>query len=293
MRVTQQMMHQNSVRHMQQNLGRFEKTNLQASSGKMLHKPSDDPQGISKAMSLKSALSASEQFERNAGEAKLWLDETDRSVQSMISVTQRVRELSVHGSNGSLSPEDRQSIASEVEVLSEQLRQFANSKVDGHYLFSGVDTKTEPFPTAGSFEGAEFTAASKTVKLGDGLQLEVGILPEALIGAADDDSNLFRVVRDLADSLKADGEVDLDGIDQAMERLLTVAAENGARQNRVEATENRLLDAKLSLGSALSSIEDVDYAEILIKLKSEESIYQASLSSSAKMLQPSLMDFLR
>ncbi|MDN5708996.1 MAG: hypothetical protein L0G95_06125 [Planococcus sp. (in: firmicutes)] len=53
------------------------------------------------------------------------------------------------------------------------------------------------------------------------------------------------------------------------------------------------MDAKLSLGSALSSIEDVDYAEILIKLKSEESIYQASLSSSAKIMQTNLMDFLR
>ncbi|ANU20998.1 flagellar hook-associated protein 3 [Planococcus plakortidis] len=293
MRVTQQMMHQNSVHHMQQNLGRFEKTNLQASSGKMLHKPSDDPQGISKAMRLKSALSASGQFERNAGEAKLWLDETDRSVQSMISVTQRVRELGVQGANGSLSPEDRKSIASEVEVLGEQLRQFANSKVDGHYLFSGSETKTKPFPAVASFDGPTFNAAAKTVKLGDGLQLEVGILPESLIGAAGDENNLFRVVGELANSLKTDGEIDLDGIDQAMERLLTAAAENGARQNRVEATENRLLDAKLSLGSALSSIEDVDYAEILIKLKSEESIYQASLSSSAKMMQPSLMDFLR
>ncbi|MFC4711671.1 flagellar hook-associated protein FlgL [Planococcus dechangensis] len=292
MRVTQQMMHQNSVRHMQQNLGRFEKTNMQAASGKMLQKPSDDPQGVAKAMSLKSALSASQQFERNVGEAKLWLDETDRSVQAMINVTQRVRELGVQGANGSLSPEDRQVIASEVEVLSEQLRQFANSKVDGHYLFNGANTKQQPFTAPAAGEAAFFGQA-KTVKLGEGLQLEVGVMPDALIGKQDDEGNLFRVVEQLAQNLKTGSEVNLAGIDRAMERLLTAAAENGARQNRVEATENRLLDAKLSLGSALSSIEDVDYAEILIKLKSEESIYQASLSSSAKMLQPSLMDFLR
>lgn len=292
MRVTQQMMHQNSVRHMQQNLGRFEKTNMQAASGKMLQKPSDDPQGVAKAMSLKSALSASQQFERNVGEAKLWLDETDRSVQAMINVTQRVRELGVQGANGSLSPEDRQVIASEVEVLSEQLRQFANAKVDGHYLFNGANTKQQPFMALAAGEEVVFTQA-KTVKLGEGLQLEVGVMPDALIGKQEDGGNLFRVVEQLAQNLKTGSEVDLAGIDQAMERLLTAAAENGARQNRVEATENRLLDAKLTLGSALSSIEDVDYAEILIKLKSEESIYQASLSSSAKMLQPSLMDFLR
>lgn len=293
MRVTQQMMHQNSVRHMQQNLGRFENTNLQASSGKMLHKPSDDPQAVAKAMSLKSVLSANEQFERNMGDANLWLDENDRSIQAMVDVTQRIRELGVQGGSGTLSPEDRELIFKEVGVLNEQLRQFANAEVDGRYLFGGGDGTVQPFPTTGSFEAADINGPVKTAKIGVGIALEIGILPQTLVGKAQDPNNLFRVVGQLAESIQAGGEIKLDGIDKAMERLLIAAAENGARQNRVEATENRLLDAKLSLGSALSSIEDVDYAEILIKLKSEESIYQASLSSSAKMMQTSLMDFLR
>jgi flagellar hook-associated protein 3 FlgL len=293
MRVTQQMMHQNSVRHMQQNLGRFENTNLQASSGKMLHKPSDDPQAVAKAMSLKSVLSANEQFERNMGDANLWLDENDRSIQAMVDVTQRIRELGVQGGSGALSPEDRELIFKEVGILNEQLRQFANAEVDGRYLFGGGDGTVQPFPTTVSFEAADINGPVKTAKIGVGIALEIGILPQTLVGKAQDPNNLFRVVGQLAESIQAGGEIKLDGIDKAMERLLIAAAENGARQNRVEATENRLLDAKLSLGSALSSIEDVDYAEILIKLKSEESIYQASLSSSAKMMQTSLMDFLR
>jgi len=293
MRVTQQMMHQNSVNHMQQNLGRFEKTNLQASSGKLLHKPSDDPQAVAKSMSLKTVMSANDQFERNIGDANLWLDENDRSIQAMVDVTQRIRELGVQGGSGTLSPEDRELIFKEVGVLNEQLRQFANSEVDGRYLFGGTDGTVKPFPTATSFETVDVDGPVKTAKIGPGLQVEIGILPQTLVGNAEDPSNLFRVVGQLADSIQAGGQVGLDGIDEAMERLLTAAAENGARQNRIEATESRILDAKLSLGSALSSIEDVDYAEILIKLKSEESIYQASLSSSAKIMQTNLMDFLR
>ncbi|MDE4085008.1 flagellar hook-associated protein FlgL [Planococcus maritimus] len=293
MRVTQQMMHQNSVNHMQQNLGRFEKTNLQASSGKLLHKPSDDPQAVAKSMSLKTVMSANDQFERNIGDASLWLDENDRSIQAMVDVTQRIRELGVQGGSGTLSPEDRELIFKEVGVLNEQLRQFANSEVDGRYLFGGGDGTVKPFADTVSFEATSANGPLKTAKIGPGMQIEIGILPQTLIGNAEDPSNLFRVVGQLADSIQAGGQVGLDGIDEAMERLLTAAAENGARQNRIEATESRLLDAKLSLGSALSSIEDVDYAEILIKLKSEESIYQASLSSSAKIMQTNLMDFLR
>ncbi len=293
MRVTQQMMHQNSLRHMQQNLGRFENTSMQASSGKLLHKPSDNPQAVAKAMSLNSVMSANEQYERNIGDANLWLDENYRSIQAMVDVTQRIRELGVQGGSGTLSPEDRELIFKEVGVLNDQLREFANAEVDGRYLFGGGDGTVKPFPDADSFEAAQPNGSLKTAKIGVGLQLEIGILPQTLVGSEDDPTNIFRAVGKLADSIQAGEAVNLDEIDKAMERLLTSAAENGARQNRVEATESRLLDAKLSLGTALSSIEDVDYAEILIKLKSEESVYQASLSSSAKIMQTNLMDFLR
>ncbi|KYG57870.1 flagellar hook-associated protein FlgL [Planococcus maritimus] len=293
MRVTQQMMHQNSLRHMQQNLGRFENTSMQASSGKLLHKPSDNPQAVAKAMSLNSVMSANEQYERNIGDANLWLDENDRSIQAMVDVTQRIRELGVQGGSGTLSPEDRELIFKEVGVLNDQLREFANAEVDGRYLFGGGDGTVKPFPDADSFEAAQPNGSLKTAKIGVGLQLEIGILPQTLVGSGDDPTNIFRAVGKLAENIQAGETVNLDEIDKAMERLLTSAAENGARQNRVEATESRLLDAKLSLGTALSSIEDVDYAEILIKLKSEESVYQASLSSSAKIMQTNLMDFLR
>ena len=293
MRVTQQMMHQNSLRHMQQNLGRFENTSMQASSGKLLHKPSDNPQAVAKAMSLNSVMSANEQYGRNIGDANLWLDENDRSIQAMVDVTQRIRELGVQGGSGTLSPEDRELIFKEVGVLNDQLREFANAEVDGRYLFGGGDGTVKPFPDADSFEAAQPNGSLKTAKIGVGLQLEIGILPQTIVGSGDDPTNIFRAVGKLADSIQAGEAVNLDEIDKAMERLLTSAAENGARQNRVEATESRLLDAKLSLGTALSSIEDVDYAEILIKLKSEESVYQASLSSSAKIMQTNLMDFLR
>ena len=84
MRVTHQMLHQNSINNMSQNLSRWEKTNNQVSSGKSLQRPSDDPFGVSKAMNLKSALATNEQYERNTNDATLWLDETDQTINSMV-----------------------------------------------------------------------------------------------------------------------------------------------------------------------------------------------------------------
>lgn len=293
MRVTQQTLNQNAIRNMSQNLSRFEKINNQVSTGKLLHRPSDDPNGVSKAMNLKSALAANTQFERNTNEANLLMNETDRHITSMVDVTQRVRELAVQGNSGSLSEHDRSAIATEVEALTEQMRQLANAKVNGHSLFNGQKTDETPFPEKGSYAFDSNGLAPRTFNIGEGISIQSSVLPDELFGPAADNNNLFKTLESISANLKAGTSSDLDAIDAGIERLLTVSAQNGARQNRVEAVENRLLDTNLGLKSMLSKVEDIDYAEAIIKLTSEESVYQASLAASSKIIQPSLMDFLR
>lgn len=265
MRVTQQMLHQNSVRHMNQNLSRFEKTNSQVSSGKLLERPSDNPNGVSKAMNLKSTIAANEQFTRNTDEAKLWLDETDQTISRMTDVMQRVRDLAVQGSSGTLDDHSREVISTEILELKATIEQLAGAQVNGQDLLG----------------------AAKNFAIGDGLTIKANASSGEILG------DTVKVLEDLAAAIKANGPVALDDVDGSIDRMLTVQAEIGARTNRVEATDTRLKGSTLELTKMLSSIEDVDYAEAIIKLKSEESIYQASLSATSKIIQPSLMDFLR
>jgi flagellar hook-associated protein 3 FlgL len=293
MRVTQQMLHQNSLRHMNQNLSRLEKTNNQVSTGKQLHRPSDDPNGVSKAMNLKSALAANEQYERNTNEATLWMDETDQTINDMVNVMQRVRELAVQGSNDTLSDHDKSAIASEVEELTEQVRQFANSKVNGNYLFNGQKTKEAPYPDKDSYKTNPFDTGVKSFTIADGVIVQANVTADKLFGNAEDDANLFQTLNNLSEGLRSGSPTSIEQIDKGIERILSTGAEAGARQNRVEAVSNRITDSSLELKSMLSKIEDIDYAEAITRLKSEESIYQATLAASAKIIQPSLMDFLR
>ncbi|WP_422121911.1 flagellar hook-associated protein FlgL [Planococcus sp. X10-3] len=276
MRISHQMLHQNSVANMNNTMGRFQKAYNEALTGKQLTKPSDDPHGASKAMELKSALATNEQYERNTGEAKLWLDETDHTVNEMVNVMQRVRELAVKGNNETLTAEDRGAVASEVEELTQQLRQFADSKVNGADLFTKPD--------------ADGNSTAKTMTVAGGLNIKVNATEEDLLGP---DSELITTLETLSAGLRNGEAMDLDTIDEGVDRLLTISAEVGARTNRVESAENRMFDNTLQLKTMLSSLTDVDMAEAITKLKSEESVYQASLSASAKIIQPSLMDFLR
>jgi len=75
--------------------------------------------------------------------------------------------------------------------------------------------------------------------------------------------------------------------------MLRVRAGLGARMNRVELTSNRLDDDNVNFTRLMSLNEDVDMAEAIMNLVNERSVYQASLSTSAKVIQESLVDYLR
>ncbi|HKL80613.1 MAG TPA: flagellin, partial [Mobilitalea sp.] len=69
-------------------------------------------------------------------------------------------------------------------------------------------------------------------------------------------------------------------------------ADLGSRYSRLELTENRLSSQKVDFEDLLSANEDVDIVDTIIKYNSAQTIYNASLSAAAKVVQNSLLDFL-
>ncbi len=112
-----------------------------------------------------------------------------------------------------------------------------------------------------------------------------------------DESQLIAVFDQLITDLKADNT---KGINDAITRLdkqsaniNTLRAEIGVRSNRIELTTNRIENNTLNLKGLLSKNEDADMAEVIMNLLMQQNVYNASLSGGAKIIQPSLVDFLR
>ena len=89
-------------------------------------------------------------------------------------------------------------------------------------------------------------------------------------------------IRTGIDALQADGD-----------RLVVARADVGARASRVERAATTAADAELSLTSSLAEIENADLPRTMVDLKMQEVAYQAALAATARVLQPSLVDFLR
>lgn len=85
----------------------------------------------------------------------------------------------------------------------------------------------------------------------------------------------------------------LDNFDLSIDHVLNSRAVNGSKGVRLESTMNRLYSQEFMFTERLSELEDADLTKVISDLSIYENNYQAALMASAKIIQPSLLDFLR
>lgn len=116
-------------------------------------------------------------------------------------------------------------------------------------------------------------------------------------GSSATKGNLIKNFDDMIEALKAGDNAAisnmLGSIDEEMENLMRIRADVGARMNRLELTSDRLMSDGINFTKLMSENEDVDIAETIINLKNEENVYKASLAGGARIIMPTLLDFLR
>lgn len=295
MRVTNKMLVVNSLANLNRSLDRLDNLNRHLAAGKKLLLPSDDPIGTANVMHLDRSLAETKQYLSNVDYAVGLLNATDSALGEMGDVLQRARELSVYGASDTLPQESRQALAEEVDQLLHHAIQVANSTYAGNYLFAGQKTATMPFASVGSPVTAVNylgDSGSIDIEVGPGVTLAVNVPGDVVFATA------FQQLIDLRDKLSSGDTASISqncigGIDAAINQILTFRAEVGAKVKRLEITRHRLEDLDINLQNLISQEEDVDVAQAIMELKMQENSYRLALDSTARIIQPTLMDFLR
>jgi flagellar hook-associated protein 3 FlgL len=307
MRITNGMLSATFMQDLNRNLRGLAKYQHQLASGKRVSRPSDDPVAIVKSLRLRSDLGDIEQFVKNADHALAWLNTTETALAQAGDVLQRARELAVYGANGTLPQESRDAIAEEVKQLFDQMVQIANTSYAGQYVFAGTETKTQPFTgdlsdatPAVTYAGNDGPAGEKRTETGTGQTLAYNLDGRKAFAStgSGDPFQVFESLKSLYLHLKNSqtqevSSQDIGELSQAIDHLLAVRAEVGARVNRLELTKSRLNDANINFTDLLSKAEDVDVAQVIMELKNQENVYRAALATGARIIQPTLVDFLR
>lgn len=136
-----------------------DKTNQQISSGKRVLSPADDPVAATAILMLNQELARTSQFTKNIDVANNALDLEDTTLQSVVSLVQRLKELAVSAGNTAiLTPSDYKAIAAEVDSRLGELMGLQNTRnASGQYIFAGFQSEIQPFVNKGggnfSYEG--------------------------------------------------------------------------------------------------------------------------------------------
>ncbi|PIC62956.1 flagellar hook-associated protein FlgL [Sporosarcina sp. P13] len=290
MRVTQSMLSQNMLRNLSGSYMKMGKLQEQLNTGKKVNRPSDDPVVVMKGLGFGMQVARVEQFQKNLGEVNNWLDSSDDALDVVGQILHRARELSTNAANtGAMTESDRDMIRVELGQLQEQLQELANTKVGDKYIFSGKMTDQPLYnKTSKTYETGQSFKENVYIEVYDGVELKVST----------NASKMFNDINDLFTKIQNEGEsfdfgTAIEGIDGLMGDVLQNRAEVGARSNRAELMHNRLVMQEGAAKKQRSENEDIDYEKTITDLITSESIHRATLSVGARIIQPSLVDFLR
>lgn len=296
MRVTQSMISNNLLSNLNRSYAKMDKYFDQLNTGKKFSRPSEDPVAALKGIGYRTELHRIEQYQRNTGEVQNWFDNTDAALEQANSGLQRLRYLAVQASNGTYGEGELKNIAEEAEQIKQDLIDVANTKVNDKYIFNGTKTNEPPVKIVDGEVVPDFDENAVEIEIAAGVNITVNSDGNKIF--TDEEADMFAVIDSFIESLKsgnADGEIDqsIAEIDGVIDNVINAQADLGARMNRLDLVKNRLEQQEGVATGSLSANEDVNYAEAITNLITQQSIHQAALASGSRIIQPSLVDFLR
>ncbi|TFB59471.1 flagellar hook-associated protein 3 [Cryobacterium sp. Hz7] len=293
-RVTSQTQMRSAQTNLQANLARMAQLQEQATSLKAIARPSDDPARAADSLTVRAEQRAVTQYARNADNGDGWLTTASMALAEATNLLNQVRDLTVQGANdGALSPAAKEAIAARLDGLTQNLLAQANADYLGRSVFAGNSDAGLAFRDDPDFTFTGTATASVDRRIGADTTVRVDADGAAIFGTAT--NSIFALIGTIADDLRTGTNVGthLTAIDLAMKTVLTAQTDVGVRQAQIQKAGEALVQHKGNLEAQRAGIEDVDLGQAILDLKLQEVTYQAALSVTARVLQPTLMDFLR
>lgn len=324
MRVTNLMIGNALKQHIQNNLTRLSRAQEQLSTGKTILRPSDSPTKISHLMAVKAQREINKQYTQNIDDGLAYLYTADAALGTVGEILAEANELAVQGANGTLTREDMEAIAEQIDKMIDELVDVANTTAGGKYIFAGRTNHRPPFERNGDtiiYKGdlkritREIANLSEHTVDAPGVSDDVNkpgvfgyistvdttngvtVSDTASFPATYDQYGLFDTMFKLRDLLNSGDSNELSNfigvIQKQLDNVLKHRVAIGARTRHFEAAKEQMLDQEITLSQVLENIESADIARLSIDLSEQQLVYQASLAAGASILQTSLLNFLK
>jgi len=258
-------------------------------SGKRINRPSDDPLGFGKVLDYRKTLSSLEQYDRNIQNAKNRIEFLETTLEGVEDLMVDAKNWAVNQSGSEAM--DREAAITSVQNIRDQLVQLGNSKMGNVYVFSGFQTLTPPFDASGVYSGDN---GYFSVMTADNMEMLVEADGSRVFQGAED---VFDALDQLLTGLQTDDVTlirnQIDRFDLAKDQVQMVRAESGAKYQQLELVEQQTAKLKITFEEMMDSTEKANVEETIIDFNNQELAYELSLNAAAKIIQPTLMNFLK
>lgn len=299
-RITDLGMMESRMAWMRQGQSRVAAAEQEIATGRRINKASDNPSESARLMRHDLRLQRVSQFARNNDNAKLWVGTADQALQTGATYLERARTLAVQaGNDTTLGAQESRAIAADVRSIAQGMMAMANTKISGRAIFAGTaDSEGAYDATTLAYVG---DAGQVTRALDTDETVVVGYHGPDIFGDANPgdpmNGNVFEMLGALADAIESGDNTQIragiEAVDTAMARVGGVQGRVGAASQQLDAAETRQNAEKLNTEEHISKIRDVDIADAVIRLRSAEVSYEATMSATSRALSRSLLDFLR
>ena len=297
-KVINQLLNLNFLAGLTRNQRTLSKIQQQMVSGRVVNTPEDDPNAIGTILLMDSEIKRIDQHKRNTSLGKDFMDVGEASLGQLSVDLQRGRELTVRAANGTVGSNDRQAMREELFQLFADAVTVGNQQFAERYLFSGTRTKLKPFTLDSNTLLATYSGNTKDIvaQLDTGQTIAVNIAGDDGAGTGVFQT-VFEAFKSVIDAIDANNATTISSalllFDAAIDKVGNSRTLLGMRSKRMSINEQRLDLVSISAKRFRSELQDLDIAEGVTRLTTAETTFRASLAVGARVLQPTLLDFLR
>jgi flagellar hook-associated protein 3 FlgL len=268
---------------------------MQLSTGRRVNQPSDDPAGAAIYTGNVAVESRIDQYLQSVASVRALNQTADSALGSMVTALNQAISLGTQAANGTMSQQDLAAIFKVVQGVLSNVVQLANTSFHGTYIFAGTASTAVPFtitPTGVTYNGND---GVNTVAIADGRTISTNIPGGQLFQQAG--SSVLDSLQQLMDALQSGDKTAIGTATTAVGTSLTYLSSQrafyGNNLNQLNGDEQALQQQNLTLKTQDNNLVGVDLAKAATDLAQAQTTHQAALAAAAKVLQPSLLDYLR
>ena len=270
----------------------------QVASGQRVKLPGDDPAAVGRLLTLEAENRRVAQFERNSDVALELSQATYSHLSSLKDLTVRAGELALLGT-GTLGTDATTAYAAEVDQLIEQAVRVGNGRLRDDYLFAGTAVDAAPFAATRGPDNKVSSVSyagnsdSRSVALAEQSRLDIGTTGATNVSISDFINTLVTLRDALATGDRAGLDTSIAGLENAEDSIVEAIGTSGAAEMRINVSREQLGTRGDEIERLISAEADADLPSTIVKLSQASTAYEAALASASRILNMSLLDYLK